>query len=1070
MKEADLSCTTGWTEWFNQDILDDSQVENMKTSKSNYFKEGDFEPLPNNLQMKNLGGAGKTFCTSDNIAAIECRSVVTHQHPKNTGQNVECSTEKGLVCQGQCFDYEIRVYCDCGENNTNTSTKPKMIMITTTKQQATLTSPKPPTTPSFSTSILPIPIVPTLPSGLFFDCDEFALRKHPSDCHQYLQCFQQRNGTKILVERSCGPAMMFNPRTLTCEWPVTVQIIRPECARAAGKPTTDPSQPEESRYCPNGFVWSDCAIPCGRACNYYKRQLLYAGNCTTSSSDCIPGCLPEGSITKCESPMLWRDWKSCVSVEDCTCFGPNNEILKPGSIVHTSDCLTCQCIRNEYICAKSSCTDSVSSTTSRPTLGIISSTINRPSYLKKMCDPSIPHVEHPNSCYKFLHCSPSSNGSYFYAVKTCYPDMMFNPNSMVCDWPTEVKRVKPQCLKNPGEIEIEEAETISIITTDVGSSSSAFLINPKCNPIIPLVEHPESCHKYLACERNSDGSFSFVEKVCSTNLMFNPKIQVCDWKSNVLTVKPACGLETLNLVTASPALTTTKTSSLLKIVSSTTTVSNSFGGEAAVLYVPYLTFCDPKIPHIEHPNSCYKFLHCQPASNGSFMYAVKTCYPDMMFNPATMICDWPSSVMILKPKCKSDPGEIDLWEMETKFVTRITQPPQTSTTTNRITQNQKTEKIPVSNVKVPILIQQCDLTKRAFKEHPSDCHLYLECMKIENGSSFYIEKSCGEKMFNVFRNQCESVEIVSVLRPECDEDWLNLISTEAYENLKTTTTTTPRIISSTLTPPKACNPDKMIPLIESLPDSAFSASSILGEAFKPQYSKFSSRPIDKNGGSWAPKTSNLNQYLEIAFPQVTPIYGFKMKGNRLFDQYVTSFKVLFTVDDITYHVYEGSNKQVKIFSGPLDARTPVMTVLKDPFEAKRIRFYPITWKNAIAMQVEVMGCENKITSMNFTTPFVLIHSTSTVAPLLHLVATQSTISKSSTVRSITEFPIEPICDDPLGVQNNKIQANQITFSSIKDSGSVKAKIRKNPLEIIKLSSQRGWIPLSDNTNEFIMVR
>lgn len=1068
MKEVDLSCTTGWTEWFNQDILDHSQVENMKTSKSNYFKEGDFEPLPNNLQMKNLGGAGKTFCTSDNIAAIECRSVVTHQHPKNTGQNVECSTLKGLVCQGQCFDYEIRVYCDCVENITTTTARTS----STKQQQANFTSPKPPTTPSFTISTLSIPIVPSIPSGLYFDCDEFALRKHPLDCHQYLQCFQHRNGSKILVEKSCGPAMMFNPRTLTCEWPVTVQIIRPECARAAaaGKhqqqpsTTTDPSRPEESRNCPKGFVWSDCAIPCGRSCNYYKRQLLYAGNCSTSSPDCIPGCLPQGSILKCESPMLWRDWKSCVNAEDCTCFGPNNEILKPGSVVQTSDCLTCQCIRNEYICAKSTCTNNVSSTTLRP----------KTSYLRETCDPNIPHVEHPNSCYKFLHCSPTSNGSYFYAVKTCYPDMMFNPKSMVCDWPNEVRRVKPQCLKNPGEIEIEEAETISIITTEVGSGSSgsAFLINPKCNPVIPLVEHPESCHKYLACERNSDGSFSFVEKVCSTNLMFNPKIQVCDWKSNVLTVKPACGLETLSLVTASPALTTTKTSSLLKIVSSTTTtVPHSFGGEAAVLYVPYLTFCDPIVPHIEHPNSCYKFLHCQPASNGSYMYAVKTCYPHMMFNPETMICDWPSSVMKVKTKCNSDPGEIDLWEMETKFVTRITQPPQLITTTNRMKPIPKTEQIPTNlNAKIPILVQQCDSSKsRAFKEHSSDCHLYLECMKIENGSYFYIEKGCGAAMmFNVYKNECESVEIVSVLRPECDEDWLNLISTEAYENLKMTTTAIPRIISSTLTPPKACNPDKMIPLIESLPDSAFSSSSVLGEAFKPQFAKFSSRPIDKNGGSWAPKISNLNQYLEIAFTHATPIYGFKIKGNRLLDQYVTSFKVLYTVDDITYHVYEGSNKQVKIFSGSADAKTPVMTVLKEPFEAKRIRFYPISWKNAIAMQVEVMGCESKITSQIFTTPSVLIHSTSTVAPLQ--LTTIMIIPTSSTARSITEFPIQPICDDPLGVENNKIHSNQITFSSIRDSGSVKSKIRRNPLEIIKLSSQRGWIPLSDNTNEFIMVR
>lgn len=1025
MKEADLSCTSGWTEWINQDSLANSQTEE-KSFKSNYFKDDDVEPLPTNLQMKNLGGAGKVFCLNDNIVAIDCRVSLTHQHPKKTGQNVECSLERGLVCKGQCFDYEIRVYCDCGDTSikpTNSTTKPP---ITTSSEKLT--------------------ILPSMPDGLYYDCDRNLLRKHPSDCHQYLHCFEHQNGSKIYVEKKCGPAMMFNPKTSSCEWPVTVQIARPECVSPLGK---HPSSPD-SRNCPSGEVWNDCAIPCSRSCSYFNRQLVLAGNCSASSADCIPGCMPKGSPTKCESPKLWRDWKNCVDVEDCTCFSPSNEILKPGAVVKVSDCVTCQCIRNEYICAKS------------PTCREQSTVIQKiPSYLK-MCDPNIPHVQHPNSCYKFLHCSPTSNGSFFYAVKTCYPDMMFNPIAMVCDWPDSVKKIKPRCTTEPGEIEITELEKNPVITTENDINVGAYLINPQCDPTIPLVAHPESCHKYLACERKLDGSFSFVEKVCSPNLMFNPKIQVCDWKSNVVAVKPACGLETLNLVTASPVRTTTTASHPIKIVSSTKSTLESF--EGSVIHAPYLTFCDPKIPHIEHPNSCYKFLHCQPASNGSFMYAVKTCYPNMMFNPSTMICDWPDSVMTLKPRCKSDPGEIDLWEMETKFVTRITQPPQTQTS---IRVNPVTETNPdYFNSTIPkVYVRQCDITRK-FKEHAYDCHRYLECVRIENGSYFYMEKTCGSMMFNVYKNLCDSVEVVSVLRPECDDDWLNLISTRAPDDV-TTTTVISRIISSSLSPPKSCNPDKMIALLDSLPDSAFSASSVLGEAFKPEFSRFSSRPIGGNGGSWSPRASNLNQYLEIAFLHPTPIYGFKIKGNRMLDQYVTSFKVLFTVDDITYHVYEGNNKQVKIFSGSMDAKTPVMTVLKDPFEAKRIRFYPITWKNAIAMQLEVMGCQSSTTI--FTTPSVLIHSTSTtVAPLLQL-TTRSKIISSTTARSITEFPIQPLCDDPLGVQNNKIHANQVTFSSIRDSGSVKSKIRRNPLEIIKLSSARGWIPLSDNSNEFILV-
>lgn len=59
------------------------------------------------------------------------------------------------------------------------------------------------------------------------------------------------------------------------------------------------------------------------------------------------------------------------------------------------------------------------------------------------------------------------------------------------------------------------------------------------------------------------------------------------------------------------------------------------------------------------------------------------------------------------------------------------------------------------------------------------------------------------------------------------------------------------------------------------------------------------------------------------------------------------------------------------------------------------------------------------------------------------------------------------------IYNNKKLSHFFYFflhnSSIKDAGSVKTKVRRNPLEIIKLSSARGWMPLADNVNEYVMV-
>lgn len=77
-----------------------------------------------------------------------------------------------------------------------------------------------------------------------------------------------------------------------------------------------------------------------------------------------------------------------------------------------------------------------------------------------VCDPSIPHVEYPGDCYKFLHCMPMPDGSWQYTEKTCGPTMMFNPDTMVCDWVFAVADIKPECGK-PRETTTAAAKVIA---------------------------------------------------------------------------------------------------------------------------------------------------------------------------------------------------------------------------------------------------------------------------------------------------------------------------------------------------------------------------------------------------------------------------------------------------------------------------------------------------------------------------------------------------------------------------------------------------------------------------------
>ena len=702
---------------------------------------------------KNIPGNGNAVCPSKMIAAVECRTVMDHKSPKATQQDVECSLERGLVCNGQCFDYEIRVLCDCGDTETVPTPKPTFIP------------------PTFTIK----PVQPNKPPNYIEMCDPSVPHvEHPLSCTKFLQCVPAANGSWFYAEKSCGSNMMFSPTSMTCDWPENVKLIKPKCK-------TNQEVPENvENQCEVGFVFSDCALPCGRTCHYYGQSLKLAKYCSAESNTCQPGCIPKGSVANCQYPKLWRDSESCVASADCTCMTEKFQQLKPGEFVKISDCKTCQCIKNEIIC------------------------------------------------------------------------------------------VDTPCLSPDNQIKVES-------TIIYPTQESIFIPTP-----------PPKAFKTRPC---------------------------------------------------------------------------------------LLTLCDTTIPHVEHPFSCYKFLHCQPAANGSWVFAEKTCGPHTMFNPVTMICDWPVSVKEIKPNCKTNPGETEVFEECT-------------------------------------VAQQQQVLEQPTPKPPA--------------------------------------------------------SPKTPPPTRTTIPVTPSYAS----PPMQCDQSQIVPLMDNLPDSALTASSILGVAFKPEAARLNLKATDGSSGSWSPSVSDQTQYLQIAFPQLTPLYGVIIRGSVMFDQYVTSFKILHSFDGQSFHYLVDEQKKIQIFSGSVDSTEPVRSFFKVPIEAKVVRIYPITWHESISLKAELLGCKR-----GFDIPTV-VHITSTpitfVTPKITFANSTFTKRPAVTQKPFTQYPftdapVIPMCDEPLGVESNKISPKQITFSSIKDPGTVKTKVKNNSVDIIKLSSPRGWMPLVTSTNEFVQV-
>ncbi|XP_046603352.1 hemocytin isoform X1 [Neodiprion virginianus] len=324
--EEKHECISGWTTWINRDL----PVKGKKVS--------DVEPLPSTLDL--LGIKGSAVCTKDQMVDIKCRSVQNHITPKESGlDNVECSLERGLYCQAlpdqkPCIDFEISVLCQCTHTTGTIETRPQ----TTTYESTNITK--------------------------YLPCDlAKPYQAHPRDCRAFFQCAPGSDGPE-LVEKWCGPGTLYNPISQVCDWPSVVILQKPECAIETTTTIVPPTMGirPTAAQCKDGEVWSECAVQCSRACQYYKYMLVKTGVCD-ESTDCVPGCVPADRI-ECASHRLYRDFHTCVDIRDCTCKTHDNKAIKPGFPVKESECELCLCLRNVYTCDYSACTTSPSPTTS----------------------------------------------------------------------------------------------------------------------------------------------------------------------------------------------------------------------------------------------------------------------------------------------------------------------------------------------------------------------------------------------------------------------------------------------------------------------------------------------------------------------------------------------------------------------------------------------------------------------------------------------------------------------------------------------------------------------------------
>lgn len=152
------------------------------------------------------------------------------------------------------------------------------------------------------------------------------------------------------------------------------------------------------------------------------------------------------------------------------------------------------------------------------------------------------------------------------------------------------------------------------------------------------------------------------------------------------------------------------------------------------------------------------------------------------------------------------------------------------------------------------------------------------------------------------------------------------------------------------------------PLINALPATSFSASSIWGNdivGHGPANARYS---ITTTQSNWSAATNDDNQWLQVDLQRPNLISAIATKGRShtwcilfsCYPQWVTAYYFAYSLDGQNWQ-YAGDSQGQEVFVGNFDIDTEVRHDFKVPIRARFLKFYPLRWHEHISMRVEAYG-------------------------------------------------------------------------------------------------------------------
>ncbi|XP_015749401.1 PREDICTED: lactadherin-like [Acropora digitifera] len=142
-----------------------------------------------------------------------------------------------------------------------------------------------------------------------------------------------------------------------------------------------------------------------------------------------------------------------------------------------------------------------------------------------------------------------------------------------------------------------------------------------------------------------------------------------------------------------------------------------------------------------------------------------------------------------------------------------------------------------------------------------------------------------------------------------------------------------------------------------IPNEAVKASSSWGLQHEPWQARLNNIRRSGSTGSWSSRLNAIGQYLQIDLGKERVVNKIATQGRPSGDQWVTSYKLLFSSDGAKWNEYQNDGV-VKVFTANSDRGTIVSHKLRPQIFSRYVRLSVMSWHHHISMRVELYGCAN----------------------------------------------------------------------------------------------------------------